>query len=193
MPLEWLDRGISFRPGQAEAVRRIKDAFDRGVKTVFLDAPVGSGKSLINLLVARELRGAYISTPQVILVNQYGADTRQDGKFAGLAETLYGRRNYPCNPDSGRTANNYGRDPCGAPAPRVQWSCSDQGPVRSSPSSGLRPQGWRVANLPPPNDRACPRGVISRRYSSRISKDSPPTPTKMNGPHCNFSRARMPS
>lgn len=88
---------IRFRPGQAEAVRRIKTAFDRGVKTVFLDAPVGSGKSLINLLVARDMLGAYISTPQVILVNQYGVDTQDGAKFAGLAATLNGRRNYPCN------------------------------------------------------------------------------------------------
>lgn len=92
-----LDGGeIRFRPGQAEAVQRIKAAFDRGVKTVFLDAPVGSGKSLINLLVARDMLGAYVSTPQVILVNQYGADTQEGAKFSGLAATLYGRRNYPC-------------------------------------------------------------------------------------------------
>ncbi len=109
MPLEWLDGGIRLRPGQAEAVRKIKDAFARGVKTVFLDAPVGSGKSLINLLVAREMKGAYISTPQVILVNQYGADTRQDGKFAGLAETLYGRRNYPCTHLQSISADDGGR------------------------------------------------------------------------------------
>jgi len=87
---------FKFRPGQAEGVRKIKAAFEHGAKTVFLDAPVGSGKSLINLLVARDMLGAYISTPQVILVNQYGSDTQEGGKFAGLAETLYGRRNYPC-------------------------------------------------------------------------------------------------
>ena len=87
---------FKLRPGQAEGVRQIMAAFERGTKTVFLDAPVGSGKSLINLLVAREMNGAYISTPQVILVNQYGADTQAGAKFAGLAETLYGRRNYPC-------------------------------------------------------------------------------------------------
>jgi len=92
-----LDGGrIQLRPGQAEAVAKIKSAFERGVKTVFLDAPVGSGKSLINLLVARDMRGAYISTSQVILVNQYGADTAQGAKFSRLAQTLYGRRNYPC-------------------------------------------------------------------------------------------------
>lgn len=93
-----LDRTqIRFRPGQAEAVEKIGSAFSRGIKTVFLDAPVGSGKSLINLLVARNMLGAYISTPQVILVNQYGADTQFGAKFSGLAATLYGRRNYPCN------------------------------------------------------------------------------------------------
>jgi Rad3-related DNA helicase len=87
---------IRLRPGQAEAVQQIKAAFERGIKTAFLDAPVGSGKSLVNLLVARDMLGAYISTPQVILVNQYGADTEDGAKFSGLARTLYGRRNYPC-------------------------------------------------------------------------------------------------
>lgn len=91
-----LPESARLRPGQADAVRAVLAAFGDGVKTVFLDAPVGSGKSLINLLVASKLRGAYLSTPQVILVNQYGSDTTDDGKFPGLAATLFGRRNYPC-------------------------------------------------------------------------------------------------
>jgi superfamily II DNA or RNA helicase len=95
MPVDLGDPRIKLRTGQAEAVDQIVDAFGKGIRTVFLDAPVGSGKSLINLLVARQMRGAYISTPQVILVNQYGSDTDVNGKFAGLAATLYGRRNYP--------------------------------------------------------------------------------------------------
>jgi Rad3-related DNA helicase len=87
---------FTLRTGQAEAIRDVLTAFEKGARTVFLDAPVGSGKSLINLLVARELGGAYLSTPQVLLVDQYGRDTAAGAKFAGLATTLYGRRNYPC-------------------------------------------------------------------------------------------------
>jgi Rad3-related DNA helicase len=91
-----LPESVKLRPGQAEAIGEILGAFESGAKTVFLDAPVGSGKSLINLLVAARMKGAYISTPQVILVDQYGSDTAEDGKFPGLAATLYGRRNYAC-------------------------------------------------------------------------------------------------
>jgi len=91
-----LPESVRLRPGQADAIREILEAFRGGAKTVFLDAPVGSGKSLINLLVGAKSRGAYLSTPQVILVNQYGSDTAESGKFPGLATTLYGRRNYPC-------------------------------------------------------------------------------------------------
>ncbi|MFZ1023299.1 MAG: helicase C-terminal domain-containing protein [Thermoplasmata archaeon] len=91
-----LPETVELRPGQLGAIDDILAAFKDGAKTVFLDAPVGSGKSLINLLVATRMKGAYLSTPQVILVNQYGSDTADDGKFPGLAATLYGRRNYAC-------------------------------------------------------------------------------------------------
>jgi Rad3-related DNA helicase len=96
MFVEVLPETVKLRPGQAEAAHEILAAFKGGAKTVFLDAPVGSGKSLINLLVAASMNGAYLSTPQVILVNQYGSDTAENGKFPGLAATLFGRRNYAC-------------------------------------------------------------------------------------------------
>ena len=89
-------QGIPLREHQAETVRTILDQFKGGTRTVFLHAPVGSGKSLIHLLVSRESQSAYITTPQVLLVDQYGADTREGGKFRGLASTLYGRKNYSC-------------------------------------------------------------------------------------------------
>jgi Rad3-related DNA helicase len=112
---------LKLRPGQAEAVASIEAAFQGGARTVFLDAPVGSGKSLINLLVARDLRGAYISTPQTILVDQYDRDTQTHAKFADMAKTLYGRRNYPC-PYVRGLPESAGGDPTataeGAPCPQ---------------------------------------------------------------------------
>lgn len=91
-----LPSGIFFRENQKETIDIVLSKFRSGARIVFLDAPVGSGKSLIHLLVARGLDGAYITTPQTLLVDQYAEDTASTGKFHGLAATLYGRGNYPC-------------------------------------------------------------------------------------------------
>ena len=88
--------GYVLRPWQETAIREVIEGFKGGARTVFLDAPVGSGKGLVNLLVAKELGGAYITTPQVLLVDQYTKDTAAGAKFDNMAATLYGRRNYPC-------------------------------------------------------------------------------------------------
>jgi Rad3-related DNA helicase len=90
-------------------------AFESGTRTVFLYAPVGSGKSLIHLLAARESGSAYITTPQVMLVDQYGHDSGDTGKFRGLAKTLYGRRNYPCPHVRERRRGNRNATADGAP------------------------------------------------------------------------------
>ncbi len=52
-------------PQQARAVREVVREFDGGAKVVFLDAPTGSGKSLVGELARRELdvaRGLYVCT-----------------------------------------------------------------------------------------------------------------------------------
>lgn len=88
---------ISYRPHQRESIDAVIAQFRAGKHLVFLDAPVGSGKSLTNLTVANESSaGGIITTPQVPLVEQYALDTSGGGKFAGLATTLKGRHNYPC-------------------------------------------------------------------------------------------------
>ena len=86
---------FTFRAGQAEGVRQIASAFERGAKTVFLDAPVGSGKSLINLLAARELHGAYISTPQVIRGNHTDLTPRRAQNSQGLLKRSTGGATTP--------------------------------------------------------------------------------------------------
>lgn len=88
---------IVYRPNQKETVDAIANLFRNGKRLVFLDAPVGSGKSLINLLVSNlSSGGASITSPQVALVDQYKADVNPGGKFEGLAATISGRSNYPC-------------------------------------------------------------------------------------------------
>jgi Rad3-related DNA helicase len=76
------------RPHQEQAVIDIMDAFER-VDVVFLDAPVGSGKTLIAELVRRELdtRALYVCS-----------DKQLQDQFAGdfdYAKVLKGRANYP--------------------------------------------------------------------------------------------------
>ncbi len=85
---------ISFREHQEEAIKEILNQMENGKKFIFLDAPVGSGKSLINLLVAKTNSG-YITSPFVNLVNQYKNDI-YGGKFNGLGKVIMGRNNYDC-------------------------------------------------------------------------------------------------
>ena len=86
---------VVYRPGQEEAIQRIVGAYP-DKKFVFLDAPCGSGKSLILVHAAKVLwerngmRAVY-TTPQVPLVNQLETDSLL------MLKVIMGRRNYPCS------------------------------------------------------------------------------------------------
>ena len=86
---------IVYWKGQGEAISSLAKALENH-RAVFLDAPTGSGKSLINLSIAQRLGTGYITTPQVTLVNQYNRDVVPGGSFAGLGSAVMGRKNYPC-------------------------------------------------------------------------------------------------
>ena len=78
-----------IRPHQATAVREIVEAFDAGVKVVFLDAPTGSGKTLIGELVRRELnKSALYVCSSLTLQDQILRDFP-------YARVIKGRANYP--------------------------------------------------------------------------------------------------
>lgn len=92
-----LPPGTAYREHQEQTVGRIVGAFMGGVRTVFLDSPVGSGKSVIHLALSKTMGvQSYITTPQVLLVKQYAHDTDPGGKWVGMASTVMGRSNYPC-------------------------------------------------------------------------------------------------
>lgn len=83
---EWV---TELRPHQVTAVREIVAAFDDGADVVYLDAPVGAGKTLIGELVRRELgirKGLYICTDKA-LQDQFLRDF-------DYAKVLKGRANY---------------------------------------------------------------------------------------------------
>lgn len=82
-----------FRPYQKKAITDTIDAIESGVQTILLNAPVGSGKSLIGYCVARYLQDAgeksYIYTKTTLLQEQYLRD------FDDL-KTAMGRKNFSC-------------------------------------------------------------------------------------------------
>ena len=83
-----------FRPHQKEAIEQIISAINNGIETVLLNAPVGSGKSLVGYCVAKYLEEhynakSYIYTKTTFLQDQYLRD------FKDL-KTAMGRSNFPC-------------------------------------------------------------------------------------------------
>lgn len=85
-PPEWL---TEYRPHQWQAAHEIIDAYERGAKVVFLDAPTGSGKTAIADLVSRLLkqRAIYVCSG-LDLQAQFLSDFP-------YAKVLKGRANYP--------------------------------------------------------------------------------------------------
>lgn len=78
----------SIRPHQAKAVQQIMEAYERGADVVFLDAPTGTGKTLIAELVRRllKVRGVYVCSDKSL--------QRQFVRDFPYAKLLMGRSNY---------------------------------------------------------------------------------------------------
>lgn len=77
------------RPGQWKAAVEIVEAFNDGADIVYLDAPTGSGKTLIAELVRKimQVRGLYVCSTKT-LQDQFSRDF-------DYAKVLKGRANYP--------------------------------------------------------------------------------------------------
>lgn len=78
-----------FRPVQWEAIQEIRERYQNGSKVVFLDAPTGSGKTLIGETVRRLVGGRGLYT--------CSGKSLQDQFFRDFdyAKVLKGRANYP--------------------------------------------------------------------------------------------------
>jgi len=92
----WAIPAFTPRPIQTTALEWIQDQYP-DTKYFFVQAPVGSGKSLIGVTAAKwmaqqsDLRNqSYILTPQRILQRQYEESFKND------IASLYGKSNYPC-------------------------------------------------------------------------------------------------
>ena len=81
-----------FREGQKECIEAILNAFNDGKRFVILEAPTGSGKSVIGMTVAKFFQKSYYLTIQKILQDQLVKDFQND-----KVKCLKGRNAYPCN------------------------------------------------------------------------------------------------
>ena len=88
---------FKWRKGQKEAVMEIVQAYENKVKTVILDAPVGSGKSLVGMAVAwilnQENKKGYILSSDLSLQEQYEKDFE---RFHFKWGSIKGIDNYLC-------------------------------------------------------------------------------------------------
>lgn len=83
----WASQGL--RPHQVEAIAQATTQLERGVKATFVDAPTGSGKTLIGELIHKGMGGdaLYIASSKT-LQDQFLRDFPE-------AKVLKGRSNYP--------------------------------------------------------------------------------------------------
>lgn len=116
----------SFRPWQWEGVQEAIKYLEAGVKVVFIDAPTGSGKTLL-LEAVRSLYRPNTSSPYVCTTKSLQHQIRDDFPYAKI---LKGRANYPTrhHPD------NYPLESCDdcdtqririAPAEPPSWLVDD--------------------------------------------------------------------
>ena len=112
----WTIPAFEPRPIQRTALEWIEDQYP-DTKYFFVQAPVGSGKSLIGTSAAAWMasqsllhQSTYILTPQRILQKQYEQSFNYD-----IMASLYGKSNYPCR--SRNTTCDIGtilKPPCGS-------------------------------------------------------------------------------
>jgi Rad3-related DNA helicase len=92
-------KDFTFRKGQREAVKSIVQSFiDRDCETILLDAPTGSGKSLIAMISSKLLENmgfaGYLIASDLSLQEQYEHDFNKFGLQWG---TVKGIDNYLCD------------------------------------------------------------------------------------------------
>ena len=128
-----------FRPQQKEAIEEIIDAFENGVETVLLDAPVGLGKSIIGYCVARHFqeygKKSYIYTKTTFLQQQYLND------FTDI-KTAMGRSNFNCIMSGSLQTCDVGN--CKV---QKKYSC---------PVGAVVDEGVYLKSLEPPFEQHCP-------------------------------------
>lgn len=132
----WPEWVTGFRPWQVDAAREVVDGLMRGQDLMLLDAPTGTGKTIIGEMVRRAMtvegggKATYICH-SLRLQDQFLADFK-------YATVVKGRSNYPteCGPSWVTAADCQGRD-C--------IYCDDVCPYREAKTAGVAGQ-LTVAN-----------------------------------------------
>lgn len=81
-----------FREGQQECIEAVLNAFNKGKRFVILEAPTGSGKSVIGMTVAKFFANSFYLTIQKILQDQLAKDFESP-----TIKSLKGRNAYDCD------------------------------------------------------------------------------------------------
>ncbi len=119
---------MMFREGQENVIKEILEAMKKN-KVIFLDAPTGSGKSYINLALAKLRGSGYITTPLKSLVNQYRDSLLNNSSYKEFdATVLKGRNDYPCLYLQNGGIEDATADGAPCESPPKDWSC----PMRDS-------------------------------------------------------------
>jgi Rad3-related DNA helicase len=113
---------MNYRNGQEETINKVLEEC-KNHKVVFLDAPTGSGKSFMNLAIANNFKGGFITTPLKLLVDQYDNDVKFNENYRNLGVVIKGKNAYPCllMADQGVEATADGAI-CENP-PHKSWKC----------------------------------------------------------------------
>lgn len=88
----------SPRVGQIECIKSILKAFENGKRIVILEAPTGSGKSVIAKTITNLAESSCYITSQILLQEQLVSDFGEAGKFQKGPPLIHlkGRSNYTC-------------------------------------------------------------------------------------------------
>jgi len=87
--LPFVEEGVTLRPGQIKVLETLAAVWDK-YDYFLIEAPTGSGKSLLSMTIARAVGSAHILTPKKALQHQYQRD------FSDSIALMMGRSNYPC-------------------------------------------------------------------------------------------------
>jgi Rad3-related DNA helicase len=171
----------TVRPSQTRAMDEVMAEFDRGSRVVFLDAPTGTGKSLIGELVRRELdvaRGLYVCTTKSLQ-----GQLLDDFPFARV---LKGRANYtPSKMGENRQHERWRQERESGSALTVTCGDCDRAPAGVPMDEQSCSYCWAVEDCPYQVARRealmAPVGVLNTAYLLAHCNRTRPGPMSFHG------------